>query len=245
MLAHAERQAKVDCIDKLGPFQDQITAPSNRPNVLLNDLGQHSVGGRQGTNPDGSRALLALGNGMEEFPEIIQGWRKHHLIVWAGRNLEHWDSNDVTDDLRINSDEMACNGGLKHHSMIIVLHHFQVGVEQLDQSSVHHTSTVMEIFSIVCLDNCKNIVQRGHYDISPKDVPLSNDNAVHNLGLNCSPIFHSPLTDPAGWTACKHDYAKDPTRILQKGYSKNILVRITKTWQNNSSKRTCVKIKTE
>jgi hypothetical protein len=69
---------------------------------------------------------------MEEFPEIIQEWRKHHLIVWAGRNLDHWNSDDVTDDLRINSDEMACYGGLKHHSMIIVLHHFQVGVEQLD-----------------------------------------------------------------------------------------------------------------
>jgi hypothetical protein len=122
MLAQAKRQAKVDCIDKLGPFQDQITPPSNKPDVLLNDLGQHAVGGGQGTNPDGSRALLALGNGMEEVPEIIQGWRKHHLIVWAGRNLEHWDSDDVTDDLRINSDEMAYNRGLKHHSVIIVLH---------------------------------------------------------------------------------------------------------------------------
>jgi len=62
--------------------------------------------GGQGTNYDGGRAILALGNGMEEFPEIIQGRRKHHLIVWAGRNLKHWDSDDVTDDLRINSDDM-------------------------------------------------------------------------------------------------------------------------------------------
>jgi hypothetical protein len=45
----------------------------------------------------------------------------------------------MTDDLRINSDEMACNEGLKHHSMIIILHHLQVGVEQLDQSGVPHT----------------------------------------------------------------------------------------------------------
>jgi hypothetical protein len=88
MLAQAERQTKVNWIDKLGPFQDQIIAPSNRPDVLLNDLGQHVVGGRQGTNPDGGRTLLALGNGMEEFPKIIQGRRKHHLIVWAGRNLK-------------------------------------------------------------------------------------------------------------------------------------------------------------
>jgi hypothetical protein len=54
-----------------------------------------------GTNPDRSRALLTMGNGTEEFPEIIQGWRKHHLIVQAGRDLEHWESDDVADDLRI------------------------------------------------------------------------------------------------------------------------------------------------
>jgi len=203
MLAQVERQAKVDSIDKLGPFQYQITAPSNRPDVLLNDLGQHAVGGRQGTNPDGSRAFLALGNGMEEFPKIIQGWRKHHLIVWAGRNLEQRDSDDVTDDLRINSNEVAWNGGLKHHSVIIVLHHFQVGIEQLDQSGVHHISTAVEISPIVRLDNGKNVVQRWHHDVKLKDVPLSNDSAVHN-----------PLTDPSWWTACRHDSAKDPTRIL-------------------------------
>jgi hypothetical protein len=219
----------VDCIDKLGPFQDQIIAPSNRPDVLLNDLGQHAVGGRQSTNPDGSRALPTVRDGMEEFPEIIQGWRKHHLIVWAGRNLKHWDSDDVIDDLRINSDEMACNGGLKHHSMIIVQHHFQVGVEEFDQSGVYHTSTAVEVSPIVRLDDGKNVVQRWHHDVSPKDVPLSNDSAVHYLGLNCSPIFHKPLTDPVGWTACRHDSAKDPTRILpKKKYSKIILVRITK-----------------
>jgi hypothetical protein len=84
VLAQAEGQAEVECIDELGLFQDQITAPNNRPDVLLNDLGQHAVGGRQGANLDGGRAFLAVGNGMEEFPEIIQGRRKHHLIVWAG-----------------------------------------------------------------------------------------------------------------------------------------------------------------
>jgi hypothetical protein len=216
MLAQAERQAKVNCIDKLGPFQDQITALSNRLDVLLNDLGQHAVGGGQGTNPDGGRALLALGNGMEEFPEIIQGRRKHHLIVWAGRNLKHWDSDDVTDDLRINSDDMACNGGLKHQSTIIVLHHFQVGVEELYQSGVHHTCTAMEISPIVRLDNGMNAVQRRHHDIRPDDVPLNNDCAVHSLGLDYSPIFHNPLTDPARWTTCRHDSAQETNKICSK-----------------------------
>jgi hypothetical protein len=122
----------VDRIDKLSLFQDQITAPGNGPDVLVNYLGQHVVGGRQGTNLNGYRALLAIGNGMEEFPELIQGRRKYQLIVWGARNLEHWDSDDVTDDLRINSNRIASYGGMKHHSVIIVLHHFQVCVEELD-----------------------------------------------------------------------------------------------------------------
>jgi hypothetical protein len=122
----------------------------------------------------------------------------------------------VTDDLRINSDGMACNGGLKYYSMIIILHHLHVGVEQLDQSGVHHTSTAVEIFPVVRLNDVKYVVQWWHHDISPKHVPLSNDRAVHNFGLDCSPIFHKPLTNPAGWTAGRHDSAKDPTRISKR-----------------------------
>jgi hypothetical protein len=49
-------------------------------------------------------------------------------------------------------------------------------------------------------DNVKN-VQWWHHDIGSNNVPLSNDSAVHNFGLDCSYIFHSPLTDPARWTA--------------------------------------------
>jgi hypothetical protein len=161
---------------------------------------------------------------MEEFPEIIQRWRQHYLVVGAGRNLKHWDSDDVTDDLRINSDEMACNGGLEHHSMIIILHHLQVGVEQLDQSGVHHTSTAVEISPVVRLNDVKYVVQWWHHDISPKHVPLSNDGAVHNFGLNFSPIFHKPLTDPVGWTVGRHDSAKTSNKNFQKRICKKIFL---------------------
>jgi hypothetical protein len=92
----------------------------------------------------------------------------------------------------------------------------------------------VEISPVVRLDDAKYVVQRWHHEISSKNVPLSNDGTVHNFGLNCSPIFHEPLMDPAGCTAGRHDFAKDPTRIFQKKYSKNILVRIAKIWQNNS-----------
>jgi hypothetical protein len=161
---------------------------------------------------------------MEEFPKIVQGRRKHHLIGWAGRNLEHWDSDDVADDLRINRDEMAYNRGLKHHSTIIILHHFQVGVEEFDQSSVHHTRTTMEISPILRLDDAQYVVQRWHHDISPKDIPLSNDYAVHDLGLKCSPIFHKLLTDPVGWIAGRHDSTKK--KIQQEFCPKKIFPKI-------------------
>jgi hypothetical protein len=174
----------------------------------------------------------------------LRSSRDRGSIVWAGRNLEHWDSDDVTDDLRINSDEMAYNGGLKHHSMIVILNHLQVGIEQLDQSGVHHISTAVEISPVVRLDDVKYVVQLWHHGIIPKDIPLSNDGAVYNFRLNWKPIFHKPLTNPAWWTAGRHDSAKDPTRIVQRKIFP-ILVRITKIWQNNSSKRTCEKINTK
>jgi len=89
-------------IYKLGPFQDQITAPNNGPEVVLDNLGKHEVWGRQGTDPDGSGMLLSLRDNMEEFSKIIQRRRQYYLIVRAGRNLEHRHPDELTDDLRIN-----------------------------------------------------------------------------------------------------------------------------------------------
>jgi hypothetical protein len=42
--------------------------------------------------------------------------------------------------------------------MIIILHHLQVSVEELDQSGVHHTSTAVEISPVVRLDDVKYVV---------------------------------------------------------------------------------------
>jgi hypothetical protein len=39
MLAQAEGQAKTNGIHKLGPLQYQVTAPNNRPEVVLDNLG--------------------------------------------------------------------------------------------------------------------------------------------------------------------------------------------------------------
>jgi hypothetical protein len=39
MLAQAERQAKTDSIDELGPLQNQVTVPDTRTKVVLDNLG--------------------------------------------------------------------------------------------------------------------------------------------------------------------------------------------------------------
>jgi hypothetical protein len=59
-------------------------------------------------------------------------------------------------------------------------------------------------------------IQRWHHDIRPDDISLSNDCEVHSLGLECSPIFHNPLADPALWTACIHDSAQETNKIYNK-----------------------------
>jgi hypothetical protein len=58
-------------IDKLFPLPNEITAPSNRPEIMLDDFGKHAVRGRQHTDLDGSGTLLILRDNMEKFSEII------------------------------------------------------------------------------------------------------------------------------------------------------------------------------
>jgi hypothetical protein len=71
MLTQVEGQAKADGIDKLGPFQDQITAPNNGPKVVLNNLGKHAMWSSHGTNPNRSGTLFSLRDSIKEFSEII------------------------------------------------------------------------------------------------------------------------------------------------------------------------------
>jgi hypothetical protein len=60
---------------------------------------------------------------MEELSEIVQGGRKHHLIIRTAGQLKDWYPDEVTDDLGINSDDMPVNSGLQYQPTIIVLHH--------------------------------------------------------------------------------------------------------------------------
>jgi hypothetical protein len=123
MLAQAEREAEVDGINELGLLQNQVTAPDNWPKVVLNYFGQQAMRRRQCADPDGCSTLFSLWNCMEELSEIVHRGRKHHLIIRTAGQLKDWYSDEVTDDLGINSDDMPVNSGLKYQPTVTILHH--------------------------------------------------------------------------------------------------------------------------
>jgi hypothetical protein len=65
----------------------------------------------------------------------------------------------VTNDLGINNDDVACNGGLKHHPTVIVLHHLKVGIEKPNKPGVHHTGSRVQIRLMIGLNNIMDTIQ--------------------------------------------------------------------------------------
>jgi hypothetical protein len=175
---------------------------------VLDDLGMHVVQGRQGTDPDGSGTLLTLRDSMEKFSELIWRRRQYNLIVWAGRNLEHRHPDELTDDLRINSDNMPCKGGLKNHPVVIIMNYLEMSIKLSDQSGKYNVGAVVEIAPFIFLDNLMNTIQWSHHNVCSNNIPLCNDGPVHNFGSEGCQIFLCPLSDSALRTASKHDSAK-------------------------------------
>jgi hypothetical protein len=85
--------------------------------------------GRQSTDLDGSRSLLTLGGNMKEFQELIQRRGQYYFIEGTGRNLKHRCPDDLTDDLRINSNNMPYKGRLKNNAIVIILYHLKIGLK--------------------------------------------------------------------------------------------------------------------
>jgi len=129
MLAQAEWQEQVNNIDKLCLLQNEVIAPSNKPYIVQDDLGKHAVRSRQGTDPDSSGTLLTLRDSLEKFSEIIQRWMQDYLIIWAGRKLKHMHPDDLTDDLRINNDNMPIHRGLKNQLVVIILNNLEISIK--------------------------------------------------------------------------------------------------------------------
>jgi len=129
--------------------------------------------------------------------------------------LENRNSNELTDDLGINTDSMPMNCGLKHQPAVIVLYHLEVGIEKSNQPGVHHTGAAVKIPPMIGLDSLKDTIQRNHHNIITDHIPLGNDWAVHNFGSESYTISLCPLVNSAWWAACGHNSAKETNKICQ------------------------------
>jgi len=66
---------------------------------------------------------------MEEFSEIIDRWRKHHLVERTGGQIKNWYPDKLTDDMRINSNDVSINIRLQYNPMHFIFSHLQVGIK--------------------------------------------------------------------------------------------------------------------
>jgi hypothetical protein len=73
---------------------------------------------------------------------------------------------------------------------------------------------------MIGLDSLINAIQWRHHDVITNHVSLSEDIAVHDLGLESTLLFLCPLTDLALGVDGRHDFAKEPTRIFAKNSPK-------------------------
>jgi hypothetical protein len=159
---------------------------------------------------------------MEEFSELVHKGRKYHLIVRTGREIKNWYPNEVTDDLGIHCYDMPVNGGLENHPTLIVLSHLKVGIEKSDEPGKNNASTCVHISSMVSLDSLIDAILRRHHDVDEDHIPLSDDVAVHDFGLECASLFLCPLADSALGTDCRHDSAHKKQEDFAKYSPKKI-----------------------
>jgi hypothetical protein len=96
---------------------------------MQDDLGQHAVWSRQGTNLDSSGTLLIQRDSLKELSEVIQRRRQDDLIMRAGRQLEYRYRNDLANNMRINHNNMTIHRGLKNQPAVIILHNFKIGIK--------------------------------------------------------------------------------------------------------------------
>jgi hypothetical protein len=161
---------------------------------------------------------------MEELSEIVHRGRKHHLIIRTAGQIKDWNAYEVTDDLGINSDYVPVNSGLQYHPTILILRHLQVGIQESNQPSENNVGTGVEVSPVVSLDSLINTRQWRHHNVRSDHIALSNDCAIHDFGLECAPLFLSPLADPALGTDCRHDSVQRNQQDFAKNSPKRFLL---------------------
>jgi hypothetical protein len=144
-----------------------------------------------------------------KLSEIIQRMRNNHLIIRAARDLDDRYSDELTDDLGINSDSMPNYSGLKHQPAVIILNHLEVGIEESDQPGVHNTGAAVKISPMIGLDSVVDTVQRSHHNVRTDHISLGNDWPIHDFGSKGCPISLFLLVNSGLWTACRHGSVKE------------------------------------
>jgi hypothetical protein len=79
---------------------------------------------------------------------------------------------------------------------------------------------------VISLDSLINVIQWRHHDVNTDHVSLSEDIAVHDLGLESALLSLCPLADSALGADGRHDSAKEPTRIFAKNNPKKIFLLV-------------------
>jgi hypothetical protein len=168
--------------------------------------------------------LFSLYNCMKELSEIVHRGRKHHLIIRTAGQIKDKKAYEVTDDLGINSDDVPVNNGLQYHPTIIILRHLKVGIEESDQPGENNAGTGVKVSPVVSLDSLINTIQRRHHDVRSDHIALNNDCAIHDFGLECAPLFLSPLADPTLGIDCRRDSAQRNQQDFAKNSPKRFLL---------------------
>jgi hypothetical protein len=119
--------------------------------------------GSQCADLDGGITLLTLWSYMKELSKLIHRWRKHHLVVRTGRQIENWYPDKLTNDLGINSNDVSINSGLQYRLTLIILRHLQVGIEKSNKPGENNTGAGVEISPLILLDSLIDTIQRRHH----------------------------------------------------------------------------------
>jgi hypothetical protein len=91
-----------------------------------------------------------------------------------------------------------------------------MSIELADQSGEYDAGTIMEVATVICLNNLTDKIQGSYHNISPDYIPLWNDWSVGNFGSRSNITFICPRSESALRAVGRHDSAKNKNFFLPK-----------------------------
>jgi len=75
----------------------------------------------------------------------------HKLLYGGNRNI-----NDITNNLRINLNDVPLNWSLKDDPKVLILNHLQISIELSHQPGINYASTFIQIAPMIVHDDLSN-----------------------------------------------------------------------------------------